>query len=83
MLPILPERQGRSFEEEREFVELPERLEALEAELESVGEALADPALYRDSADEVRRLSDRSTVLSKEIEALYERWEILEAQGAR
>ena len=76
-------KKGRSFREEREFQALPERLEALEAELEQVGSALSDPAIYRDSPDEVARLSTRSTELPQEIETLYARWEELETLGPR
>lgn len=76
-------KRGRSFKEEREFEALPERLEALEAELEAVGAALSDPAVYRDDPERVATLTARSEALPEEIDALYARWEALEAMGAR
>jgi ATP-binding cassette subfamily F protein uup len=76
-------KRGRSYREEQEFQALPDRLEALEAELEQVGSALSDPVIYRDSPDEVARLSTRSTELPREIETLYARWEELETMGPR
>jgi len=66
-----------SFKEKKELKALPARIEALEAELEQVEEALADPTLWSDRPDEAPALSARAQDLPTQIEAAYDRWEAL------
>ncbi len=70
-----------SFKEKREFEGLPGKIEAAEAELEAVSARLSDPATYQGPEAEVTRLSARVAALPGEIEALYARWEELEARA--
>jgi ATP-binding cassette subfamily F protein uup len=84
--PPAPRRQAprkktrRSFKEQREYAELPARIEAAEAEQEAVGEALGDPATYQPGGEaRLSELTVRAEALPGEIEALYARWEELEA----
>ena len=68
----------RTYREGRELEILPARIEELEAEQASLTARLADPALYRDAADEVPALRARLESVAAELPALYARWEELE-----
>jgi ABC transport system ATP-binding/permease protein len=72
-----PRRLG--FKEARELEALPERLELLETEQSELHARLADPAYYQDSGGEVGESKARLESLTAELEALYLRWEELEA----
>ncbi|WP_425394507.1 hypothetical protein [Candidatus Accumulibacter aalborgensis] len=67
-----------SWKESRELAELPQRIAALEAEQASIGERLADPALYQSQPQEAQRLSTRSSEIDEQLLLLLERWEALE-----
>ena len=69
-----------SFNEARELEALPARLEALEAEQRTLGERLADPALYQDRTADPKALAARHAAIEAELEALLVRWEELEAK---
>ncbi len=73
-------RKPRKFlnRERRELEELPGRIEGLENELEQLGAALADPALYKESQDELSARQSRLDELQAELNRLYHRWEELE-----
>ena len=68
------------YKEGRELAELPARLQALEREQEEIAGKLADPALYRDRAGEVRGLQLRHAAIEAELTHLLARWEELEAK---
>ena len=70
-----------SWKEQRELEALPERIEALEAERESLEGVLADPATYRSRAGEVAELTTRLQALSSDIEEAYTRWTALEERA--
>ncbi len=72
-----------SFKENRELAELPARIEALEAEQETLHARLADPALYQtaDAAALVGAARAREAALAAELAAAYGRWEALEARA--
>src|SRR5207237_618636 len=50
-----PSRKKRSFKEQREFEELPSRIEALEIEERRLNAALADSHFYKEPADTIRQ----------------------------
>ncbi len=78
--PTSPEttpRKRLSFKEKQELDALPDEIDALETEQAALEQVLADPATYRDRADEVPTLTQRLEQLPEEIEALMERWESL------
>jgi ABC transport system ATP-binding/permease protein len=75
-----PRKKGLSFREQREHSELPDRIEAKEAELEAVTQQLGDPATYQAGAELVATLSGQAEALPVEIEGMYARWEELEAR---
>ncbi|MGD8360185.1 MAG: ATP-binding cassette domain-containing protein [Gemmatimonadota bacterium] len=63
-----------SFRERREREGLPDRIEALEAELGRVHERMAAPEFFRGDPEAIRRATERSRHLQEEIDALYGRW---------
>jgi ATP-binding cassette subfamily F protein uup len=75
------ERKKLSFKEQRELDQLPDRIAALEAEQVALQSRLADPAFYQGSADAVRQLQARLTLVDAEIDAGMIRWTVLETKG--
>jgi ATP-binding cassette subfamily F protein uup len=71
-----------SYKQQRELDALPARVEALELRMAELTERLNDPALYQESAEEIRRVNDEAAALQAEIDGAYEAWEALEAGGA-
>ncbi|MDA3949091.1 MAG: ATP-binding cassette domain-containing protein [Spirochaeta sp.] len=71
-----------TFNEKRELHELPDRIEALEAELERIHARLADPELYRQAGDgsgnDPAALTTRLETLGEDIATALHRWEELE-----
>ena len=57
---------------------LPERIEALEAELGELHQAMADPAFYRQDPAEIVKTNARLQSLEKDLAEAYQRWEVLE-----
>lgn len=69
-----------SFKERRELEILPDRIEALETEQETIHTELADPALYRtDDGRRTAELTARLRDVEAELNAAFERWEELSA----
>ena len=75
-----PPRQARrlTYNEQRELEALPERIEALEAELAKLHQLTADPAFYRSAPAEIVSVRGRLQSLQGEIAETYRRWEELE-----
>ena len=69
------------FKEKRELAELPQRLEALEAEKAMLFERLADPELYTTRAAEVAPTKARLATLEQELEQAMTRWLELEERS--
>lgn len=67
-----------SYNEQRELAELPKKIEALEAEIQAMHEAMADARFYQQAPELVaaqsRVLQDKEALLAQS----YERWELLE-----
>ncbi|MDR2091846.1 MAG: ATP-binding cassette domain-containing protein [Azoarcus sp.] len=68
------------FNEKRELEALPGRIATLEAEEAALQTRLADPALYRDTPQEVPRLNARLGEIAVELDAALARWEELESR---
>ncbi|HWH73683.1 MAG TPA: ATP-binding cassette domain-containing protein [Methylibium sp.] len=66
-----------SFKEQRELDELPARIEALEVEQRTLGERLADAALYTETPQQVATVQARYAQIEDELMAALERWEAL------
>ena len=67
-----------SYNDQRELDELPKKIEALDAELEQIQQALSDPDLYQKDADKVTQLTARSEEAEAELAHCYQRWELLD-----
>lgn len=69
--------------EERELEELPDKVDAAEAELATFDERLADPALYAGGADPgaLADLQAQRDAAAAALDALTSRWEELEARA--
>jgi len=76
-----PRRSRLNFNDERELAGLPARIEALEARIGEIRGRLADPALYRAAAQEVRSLHAELAQAEADVAAAYARWEDLEARA--
>jgi ATP-binding cassette subfamily F protein uup len=69
-----------SWNEKRELDALPDRIDALEAELAALDAKLADPALYQGDAGAVAPLVQQRAGKAGELQALTARWEELAAR---
>ena len=75
-----PKKKKRSYNEEREYNALPEKIDKLEAEIAGFQAELAKPEVYTNATRIVelqKEIADRET----ELEKAYERFEILDALG--
>jgi len=66
------------YKQQRELASLPDRIEALESELQAVQDALADPALYRETPGRVAELDGQRIQLEADLADAYDRWAALE-----
>ena len=73
-------RDKLSFKEQRELEALPPRIEALEAELESLQARMGEGAFYQQSGTLISQARERLAVLEGELAQAYGRWESLEAR---
>ena len=76
-------RRKLSFKEQKELADLPARLEILEAEARALDERIAGLGFYKEPASAIREALARVETLKTEIEALYARWQKLEAASAK
>jgi ABC transport system ATP-binding/permease protein len=68
-----------SFKEQRELDALPQTIAALEAEQQSITEALADGSLFAKDNARALALTNRAAQIDEELMAALERWEFLGA----
>ena len=76
-----PQSKKLSYKEQRELDALPERIDSLEKELDSIREALADGTIYRSDPAKAQSLTDRIPLAEAELEAAVERWAELEERS--
>jgi ATP-binding cassette subfamily F protein uup len=81
--PASPARRKLSFKEQRELTELPARLEALEDEARALAKRVAAPGFYKEPALEIRAALARVESVKVEIDALFVRWQELEAASVQ
>jgi ATP-binding cassette subfamily F protein uup len=67
-----------SFKEQRDLESLPGKIEAWEAELTNLQEAMGDAAFYQQPASQIAEAAAKVQALQREIEQGYERWQNLE-----
>ena len=70
-----------SYKEQRELDALPERIDALEKELEGIKEALSDGTIYRSDPAKAQILTARLPLAEAELETAVERWAELEEKA--
>ena len=70
-----PNRLG--FNERRELEDMPERIEALESELQVLTSQMGSADFYSQEGEEIKLASQRLAELNEELEAAYLRWETL------
>ena len=76
-----PARKRLTFNEQREFAALPERIEALEAEVRQLDETIAGPEFYKAGAAEIARVLARAEEARRELDEAYARWIELEPRS--
>jgi ATP-binding cassette subfamily F protein uup len=69
-----PARVKRSFREEREYAELPARIEALESEQLRLHDEASAPEFYKASPDRIRDVLARIEAIGPELEQAMARW---------
>ncbi|MGZ3241579.1 MAG: ATP-binding cassette domain-containing protein [Burkholderiaceae bacterium] len=70
-----------SYKEQREMEELPILIAKLEAEQKAISQQLADPDLYKQKPQEVRRLNQRFAEIDEQLMEALEKWEAIEARN--
>ena len=73
----VPKPRKLSYKEQRELDELPQRIEALEAEQKALDELLADPDAYVKDPQRMAQANKRHAQIDEELLAALERWEAL------
>ena len=76
-----PRPKKRTFKEEREYAELPDRIAALEREQHQLQAAIANPEFYKKPAAEIHAALERVTAIDRELHAALERWDALDSIG--
>jgi ATP-binding cassette subfamily F protein uup len=76
-----PRPKKRTFKEEREYAELPDRIAALETEQQQLQAAIANPEFYKKPAAEIHAALERVTAIDGELHAALERWDALDSIG--
>jgi ABC transport system ATP-binding/permease protein len=72
-----------SYREQREFEELPLRIDELEAEQRDLNAAVADPQFYTKPAEAIRIALARIEEVGAALTAAYARWDELDARSTR
>lgn len=77
--PVAPIKKKRlSYKEQREFDELPAKLETLESRKLTLDALVADPNFYGRDQNEIKNTLGELQALAEQIDAAYLRWEALE-----
>jgi ABC transport system ATP-binding/permease protein len=70
-----------SYKEQRELEELPEKIEALEADQSELHRLMGDGDFYRQPGDKIAVAMERLEAVRNELEACYSRWQVLETRA--
>ncbi len=80
--PSRPDQRKRlSYNEKREFAQLPARIEALEAEQQALEAGIADPAFYREPAEVIRQKIARLESVHQELLDAYAKWDEFDSRA--
>ena len=71
-----------SYKLARELEQLPAKVEALEREIETLGQRMNDPDFFRGDPEAITRTGQDLSRLQAELDAAYARWEALESGTA-
>ncbi|MBT8396538.1 MAG: ATP-binding cassette domain-containing protein [Gemmatimonadetes bacterium] len=63
-----------SYQEKKEWEDLPARIEALEEELEALHEEMARPDFFQGDPETIKEATARSQALPREIDSAFARW---------
>ncbi len=74
-------KKKRTFKEEREYEELPDRIAALEGEQKHIQASLADSEFYKRPGAEISAAVWRSAQIEQELLEALERWDALDSIG--
>jgi len=69
-----------SYNEQRELVALPDRIERLEADVDRLNGATVAPDFYREAPESIKATLARLKAAQAELDSSYVRWEHLEAR---
>ena len=69
----------RSFKEQREYANLPERIAALESEQQALHARVASPEFYKEGADSIKDALARIEAIDSELLSAYSRWDELDS----
>lgn len=72
-----------SYNEQRELAQLPQRMEAMEAELEQLKTQISDKAFYQQPYDVTHATLTQLAALEQQLEQAFSRWEYLETVNQR
>jgi ATP-binding cassette subfamily F protein uup len=71
-----------SYKEMRELEQLPQQIEALEAEQRALAAAMSAAEYHKRGGEQMRKDAERATAIEQELEAAFERWAELDAKKA-
>jgi ABC transport system ATP-binding/permease protein len=72
-------KKKRTFKEEREYKDLPDRIALLEEEQKQLQAALTDPEFYKKPGPEIQAAVDRTEQIDRELHEAMERWDELDS----
>jgi ATP-binding cassette subfamily F protein uup len=73
-------KSGLTYQEQLDLETLPKEIEKLELKQSELHNKIAQPEFYQQAADKIAKTQDEVAALSDELEAMYERWDQLEAK---
>ncbi|MES2104644.1 MAG: ATP-binding cassette domain-containing protein [Pseudomonadota bacterium] len=79
--PAAAAKKKLSYKEQRELDELPKLIAQLEAEQKSITERLNDADLYKNGADEAKKLNERFAQIDEQLLEALEKWEQIEGKN--
>ena len=70
-----------TYKEQREFEQLPDRIDAFEREQRELGEAVAAADFYKQPAIAITETLERLAAIERELVELYARWDALDSRA--
>jgi len=69
-----------TYQEQLDLEALPKEIEKLELKQTELVNKMGEPSFYQQAPDKVAKTQDEHAALTTELEAMYERWDLLEAK---